>query len=365
MKKLYFFCMIFSCFLMLSCESSKSVGLCLSGGGARGAYEIGVWKALDEAKITNRIYAISGTSVGALNGALMASVSQAEAEKLWLEKIGYYQVLTPDYKKMDSTAQTLDNLIGGISGAIFGSTEQERNESLQKGIDAANQAGEAIGQNIWNLLGSSGPAKGVFSRQELSQIIDSTVSLEKLQQESSIKLYATALQKQSLANQALGKFLGTASSAKHTFLLNEQTSASNVRDILLASSAIPGVFDSVTLSADVIEDGKALGQANEFLDGGVEFCGGDNTPAEILFSDENISSIIVVYLQNSGISEKSKKLKELAAYQKKNLIEIIPSKALNTSVEGTLEFNSENALRLMTQGYNDAKMALLEAKKKL
>lgn len=41
----------------------------LSGGGARGAYQIGVWKALRELNIKYDI--ITGTSVGALNGALM------------------------------------------------------------------------------------------------------------------------------------------------------------------------------------------------------------------------------------------------------------------------------------------------------
>ena len=41
----------------------------LSGGGARGAYQIGVWKALRKLKIKYDI--VTGTSVGALNGALM------------------------------------------------------------------------------------------------------------------------------------------------------------------------------------------------------------------------------------------------------------------------------------------------------
>lgn len=41
----------------------------LSGGGARGAYQIGVWKALRKLNIKYDI--VTGTSVGALNGALM------------------------------------------------------------------------------------------------------------------------------------------------------------------------------------------------------------------------------------------------------------------------------------------------------
>ena len=41
----------------------------LSGGGGKGAYQIGVWKALRKKKIHYDI--VTGTSVGALNGALM------------------------------------------------------------------------------------------------------------------------------------------------------------------------------------------------------------------------------------------------------------------------------------------------------
>lgn len=43
--------------------------LVLAGGGTKGAYQVGVWKALKELKINVR--AISGSSIGALNGALM------------------------------------------------------------------------------------------------------------------------------------------------------------------------------------------------------------------------------------------------------------------------------------------------------
>ncbi len=47
------------------------IGVCLSGGGARGAAHLGVLKALETLKIP--IYAISGTSIGAIIGALYAS----------------------------------------------------------------------------------------------------------------------------------------------------------------------------------------------------------------------------------------------------------------------------------------------------
>ena len=48
------------------------LGLVLSGGGAKGAYQVGVMKALVELGIT-QIDGIAGASIGALNGAVLAS----------------------------------------------------------------------------------------------------------------------------------------------------------------------------------------------------------------------------------------------------------------------------------------------------
>ena len=53
----------------------------LSGGGAKGSYQIGVWKALRKLHIKYDI--ITGTSVGALNGALMVQGKYHGAIKLW------------------------------------------------------------------------------------------------------------------------------------------------------------------------------------------------------------------------------------------------------------------------------------------
>ncbi|MCG8539842.1 MAG: patatin-like phospholipase family protein, partial [Clostridia bacterium] len=64
-------------------------GLVLSGGGGKGAYQIGAWKAFEEFNI--KFDVISGTSIGAINGLLMSSVDVISATNIWLtleEKIG-------------------------------------------------------------------------------------------------------------------------------------------------------------------------------------------------------------------------------------------------------------------------------------
>ena len=59
----------------------KGYGLVLSGGGAKGSYEIGVWKALKDMGIP--IVAITGTSIGALNGAMLVQGDDVLCELAW------------------------------------------------------------------------------------------------------------------------------------------------------------------------------------------------------------------------------------------------------------------------------------------
>jgi NTE family protein len=67
--------------------------LVLSGGGGRGGYELGVYKALAEAGYRPSI--ISGSSVGAITAAAIASgLSLPELEAMW-EDIGSVRVLRP------------------------------------------------------------------------------------------------------------------------------------------------------------------------------------------------------------------------------------------------------------------------------
>ncbi|BCA84701.1 patatin [Enterococcus saigonensis] len=64
--------------------------LVLVGGGARGAYQIGVWQALQELDIPFSI--VTGTSVGALNGGLILLADLKAASQLW-ESLSTDQVL--------------------------------------------------------------------------------------------------------------------------------------------------------------------------------------------------------------------------------------------------------------------------------
>lgn len=76
--------------MKLILDTNKEYGLVLEGGGARGAYQIGAWKALKEAGI--QIKGVSGSSVGTLNGALICMGDLERAERIW-KNISYTQVM--------------------------------------------------------------------------------------------------------------------------------------------------------------------------------------------------------------------------------------------------------------------------------
>ena len=61
----------------------RKVGLVLGGGGGKGSYQVGVYKALKDNKLIKDIKGISGTSIGALNILLFANQDVDTAEKVW------------------------------------------------------------------------------------------------------------------------------------------------------------------------------------------------------------------------------------------------------------------------------------------
>ncbi len=59
----------------------KEYGLVLAGGGAKGAYQLGAWKAMRELGI--EFSAVAGVSIGSINGAFIASDCYDEATEFW------------------------------------------------------------------------------------------------------------------------------------------------------------------------------------------------------------------------------------------------------------------------------------------
>lgn len=96
-------------------------GLILEGGGSRGAYQVGAYKALN--KLGMDFQGIAGTSVGALNGAFIIQNELEKAEEIWttvtpekvinLEMESYEKI-----KDIDINTQNFNSIVKIISKAL-------------------------------------------------------------------------------------------------------------------------------------------------------------------------------------------------------------------------------------------------------
>jgi len=93
--------------------ADQSIGLVFSGGGARGAYQIGVWKAIKALGLEPRIVNVFGTSVGAINGASMLQGDLDQIVALWMQL--NYESIFKDHEAMLSSANYKRK---GILGAV-------------------------------------------------------------------------------------------------------------------------------------------------------------------------------------------------------------------------------------------------------
>lgn len=83
----------------LQLDTSVPWALALEGGGAKGAWQIGAWRALRESGV--RISAVAGTSVGALNGAMITMGKLEAAEETW-RNLSWSQVMDVDDDTMEA-----------------------------------------------------------------------------------------------------------------------------------------------------------------------------------------------------------------------------------------------------------------------
>ncbi len=88
---------------------AKGTGLVLSAGGARGAYHIGAWRAFQEKGL--RFDAFSGSSIGALNSALVCQGDWDKAYRLWIE-MPTISIVKPDAERLARFLLTMATDVG-------------------------------------------------------------------------------------------------------------------------------------------------------------------------------------------------------------------------------------------------------------
>lgn len=224
--------------MKLQFDLSKTYAIALEGGGAKGAYQIGVWKALDEAGL--RYNAVSGSSVGALNGYFMATHGLDKAREIW-ENIRFSQVMNVDDKLLAS---------------VF---DREEHESLK----------DRLG-NLWEL-----------GRYMMDAVRDGGIDIAPLRE-----LLKETVDEEALRASDVDLYVVTYSLDQHEELdIDVKTlPQGQVPDILMASAYLPG------FKRELLAGGK------RFADGGVQ----DLIPIHSLTS-RGYQDILVLRIYGIGL----------------------------------------------------------------
>lgn len=258
----------------------EGTALVLAGGGGKGAYEIGVWKAMRELGADKEIRAVSGASVGGLNGALFVQGDYERAQRIWLTM---------------NTEKILD------PGRI----------NLLEDLKALAEQ--------WPVIDAEKMLKeGIFSRDGLVQIIRQELDVGRVA-ENGIPCYLACFN----VTSNLMDYINVTGMPQN-----------DMETILLATSALPGIFGPVKF-------GKSM-----YVDGGLR----DNVPVRPLYN-AGYRDFLVVHLSRRSIVDEEE-------FPGASMVQIIPSQDQGDFMTGTLDFSAEGAKRRMEQGYLDAKSVL-------
>lgn len=241
------------------------VGLVLSGGGAKGAYHVGVLRALEE--LGTQVDMVSGASIGALNGGVLACAPTFSEGVLRVEKL---------WKTLADTSPLKVNSMAYIqlllaAGAVLLPAPQ----LLRLIVGGAMSAGES----------------SVLSDDPLAELMDEYLCTDELAR--GLPLYVSVY-KSLGAMSDIGRCLLAAAGLKDTpnseFLHLQSLPENQQRNALLASAALPMLFKARELAGNKYTDG---GQ------GGWSKAQG-NTPIKPLI-DAGCNLVIVTHLSDGSL----------------------------------------------------------------
>ena len=276
------------------------LGLVLSGGGAKGAYQLGVWKAMEEFDLSRMVRAVSGSSVGSLNGFMFCYSDYESAEYMWMHQVGKDKFfrskaetqLDSEYARPDNTfmgwmplsAPMTDTSIG-VASSLMG-TLYRRNKSL-----------------------------GMFSNQGIDDLITLASRDIIYDRQSYPSLFVCAYE-----------FM---EQRPKYFRVNAINDLLRCKKALLASSAIPLAFPPIKL------------EGMHYYDGGCV----DNIPVRPL-QDQNLDLIIVVNIEGAATP-----FDLMSMHPYTNIIEIKPFKPLG-GMMSAMQFDQDFIQSCFSHGYS-------------
>ena len=286
-------------------SENDGIGLVLAGGGAKGAYEIGVWKALREVGIDNRITGVSGTSVGAINSLLFILGDLEFAEDVWMR----------------------------ISDSQFRKESREEIERLSQKY--SKRAAEHAGRPF-QMLGKVILEQAFVSQPELQRELFRVMREGAANRRRSFTAFSTVTPREETVELFL-KNMGS----NHPCFQNERDSHyvswatlsnSEVVSLIIASAAIPYVYENAKF------------QGRYYVDGGLF----DNIPACPLY-DCHFRKFLVVSLESQ-----TKPSLRLPKGQDTSLFAYFyPGKDFRDDFVATLDISRELTKQRIDLGYHE------------
>lgn len=305
-------------------------GLVLSGGGAKGAYQVGVLKALME--LDASIDIVAGASMGALNGAVLACAPSLpeglrRLETLWttLAAQSPVEAHTPAYLKLLAAAGlALGMPLSGVLAQI---------PALMRGKQWAGLAMQFPGDGLESGLLSDGPLKA---------LMDEYLDVDALM--SGLPLYVSVFESRGALtdlSRCLVAEAGLEDTPPSRFVHVQSLPAQERRNALLASAAIPLLYQARQIGDARYSDG---GQ------GGWQTAQG-NTPITPLI-EAGCSQVIVTHLTDGSLWSRHD-FPDTTVLEIRPQTPITPDGNLIGAAKAALGFDASNIARLMAQGYQD------------
>ena len=307
-----------------------STGLVLSGGGAKGAYQVGVLKALLE--LGASIDMVAGASMGALNGAVLACAPSLpegvqRLETLWntLASTSPVEANTPAYLKLLAAAGlALGAPLPGLLAQV---------PALAHGMRWAGPTMQIAGDWLESALLSDGPLKTL-----MNEYLDTDGLMRGL------PLYVSVFESKGgladLLRCAVAE-AGLADTPPSRFVHVQSLPAQERRNALLASAAIPLLYQARQIGDARYSDG---GQ------GGWQTAQG-NTPIAPLI-EAGCKQVIVTHLTDGSLWSRHD-FPRTTILEIRPQIPITPDDSPWGAAKAALGFDASNISRLMAQGYQD------------
>ncbi len=296
------------------------LGVVLSGGGAKGAYEAGFLKALAEFDIQPD--AIAGTSIGALNGAVYCANIDTKEVSLAIENIwndlAQSKALDIDKRKV------FLNIVEVV--AFF---------SPYAPISQVAKATRAV------LAGQS--TEGVASTKPVENILEKFASIEKIMK--GLPFYVGLTKSYGNVIDTL-RLLELDNSGLTEYKKVQYVNYDDIHKVILASAALPLAFDAVKIDGTNYRDGCLGSLENEW----------GNTPAKPLITEEKCTHLIVCHLNEGSYFNRHDPVFEDVA-----IIEVRPKNGTFTAILDPLRFSVDKIDIWMNQGYEDSKRILKES----